>query len=125
MCLLETYNREGSTTRVLLAKVLFASLHAYFVVKFKLCIWEAKKKMTKNNLCRMLRDRFLVHLGFHGQVTLLMSGGLSQQDLPLGTTFNTVTFLCTCFNAPLIYHPLSSSRDSSGSPRAQSVLLKT
>lgn len=72
MCLAtETYNGERSTIHLLLAKILFASLHVYFVVKFKLCIWEAKKT-TIDNLCRMLRDYFLVHLGFHFQVTFLI-----------------------------------------------------
>lgn len=61
-----------------------------------------KRTVRKTHLHGTLRDYFLSQLGFHFQITFLITGDLFLKDLPVCSVFNTVTFLCTCFNASLI-----------------------
>lgn len=53
----------------------------------------------------MLRDYFPAWMRFYFQVTFLISGELSQKTFRF-LSLNTVTFLCTRFNASLVSLPL-------------------
>lgn len=114
--LLETYNIEGSTVHLLLVKMFLAFLLHALLLDSNHASGKPKGKMTKNNLHRTLRDYFLAPLGsFSGNFP--DKWGTFSEDLPVCTVSNTVTFLCTCFNASLILLPLDFLRKQQLQPQ--------